>query len=139
MKILIFFLLIYSARSFACRPKTDFVAPSIRENFKKSEVIFKGKIISKVAMGKSTQPFGHKYTLSFQVEQNVKGSTERIVNLFTYSNTCDTFGQFAELGTECLIFANQGIILSGVLAGEASVCGEANLLNQKIKEIRSMK
>ena len=133
------FLLFYSSRSFACRPKSEFVAPSLSENFKKSELIFKGKIISKVDMGKSTQPFGNKYTISFQIEQNLKGTPEKIVNLFSYSNTCDTFGQFAELGSECIIFANQGIILSGVLAGEASACGDVKILNEKIKEISSTK
>jgi hypothetical protein len=139
MKIVIIFIVFLSSKCFACRPQSNFIAPSLEDNYKKSEIVFRGKIISKVDNGKSTDPFGNKYTLSFQVGQNLKGATEKIVNLITFSNTCDTFGQFAEPNSECLIFATQGDIHSGVLSGEASFCGNAKLLNQKIEEISSFK
>lgn len=92
-------------------------------NFKKATHVFKGKILSVTAMGRSTNPFGMKFQIEFEVEKKLKGDSEKSLKLLSYANTCDPFGQDAVAGSECLIFADQNkTIISGFLAGESSDC-----------------
>lgn len=139
MKNFVVLLLLLSFESYACKPTNNFISPTLENNFKNSDLVFKGKIIKILDMGRSSKPFGNKYRISFEVVKNIKGAKEKMIHLYTFSNSCDTFGQSAILESECIIFANEGVILSGVFSGEASECGDIKIINQRINSLELRK
>lgn len=76
MKKIILILLFISLESEACRPRADYVAPTLAENVKSASTIFLAKLISKKELGPSKNPFGTKYQLEFQVGKNLQRNRE---------------------------------------------------------------
>lgn len=131
-----------TVEAWACRPAANFIAPDLSINFTKAVHVFHGKILSKKTLGRSTNPFGMKFEIEFEVEKNLKGTKEKTLKLLSYSNTCDLFGQDVVAGSDCVIFADQNkTIISGFLSGESSVCASSpttdssQILKQRLEAI----
>ncbi len=107
---------LFSARTFACSPPVNFVAPTLKQNFEKAALVFHAKVIKN-----TSETF--KHDIEFEVIKAWKGRPSKQVTGKTQSNTCNGFGQVATVGIECvvLLMADQQI-LAGVTAGEASFC-----------------
>ena len=140
MKALSLILIFISFDSFACKPRADFIAPTIAENYKNAAIVFAGKVMSVKELGRSREPFGMKNQIEFSLVKNIKSAKSKKITLFSYSNTCDTFAQNVSINSYCLIFASQDqLIFAGVLSGESSFCGNSKIIDQKIRELESLK
>ena len=146
MKKIIMLFLLFSFNSYACRPTANFIAPNLTQNLSKSEFVFSGKVVSIKEIGQSSNPFGTKYEIEFEVVKNLKGVSGKKIKLLSFANTCDRFGQDASVNMECVILADKdNQIISGLLYGEASICKSnymkesESIFNERLKTLLQKK
>ncbi len=129
-KILIIFLL-YSLSTFACRPASNLVTPTLEENVKKASHIFVGTLIASKEVGKNKD---YNYEVEFQVQESLKGSSAKKVILKSFASSCNRFAQQIEIGFECIIFADkENNLLSSLFDGDASECNPAEKIGASRK------
>lgn len=108
--------------------------PTLEENLKTAKIVFVGTVLKQVELGKAPSRPGTRYRLNLNVAKSFKGIVKGKIDVFTESNSCNTFGQNAAPGYQCLVLLNsQKEVISGVLAGEASEC--ASVDSPRLKEL----